>query len=63
MDWVNGNGKRCTAFDFPLKGILQEAVKNTEYWRLKDGNVSVFLCGAARKAYGAAWSGTPSPTR
>jgi len=24
------------AFDFTTKGILNEAVKNTEYWRLRD---------------------------
>lgn len=23
-------------FDFPTKGILQEAVKHTQYWRLRD---------------------------
>ena len=26
------------AFDFPTKGILQEAVKNREYQRLEDKN-------------------------
>lgn len=29
---------RSSVFDFPLKGILQEAVKNCEYWRLRDSN-------------------------
>ncbi|WIA40821.1 hypothetical protein OEZ86_004498 [Tetradesmus obliquus] len=35
-DWIDGNKKTCTAFDFPTKGILQEAVKRQHYWRLKD---------------------------
>ena len=30
----------CCAFDFPTKGILQEAVKHTQYDRLKDSSVS-----------------------
>lgn len=30
---------RCCAFDFPTKGILQEAVKHTQYNRLRDGKV------------------------
>lgn len=29
----------CVALQFPLKGILQEAVKKTQYNRLKDGQV------------------------
>ena len=29
----------CAAFDFPTKGILQEAVKHVQYWRLKDAQV------------------------
>lgn len=36
VDWINNTGKTSCAFDFPLKGILQEAIKNCEYWRLKD---------------------------
>eukprot|EP00878_Enallax_costatus_P000599 GHUV01000700.1.p1 GENE.GHUV01000700.1~~GHUV01000700.1.p1 ORF type:complete len:487 (+),score=102.77 GHUV01000700.1:167-1627(+) len=36
-DWINANGRSCAAFDFPLKGILQEAVKKQQYWRLRDG--------------------------
>ncbi|GBF91845.1 glycoside hydrolase [Raphidocelis subcapitata] len=35
-DWVNANNKSCSAFDFPLKGVLQEAAKRTQYWRLRD---------------------------
>ncbi|KAL6750310.1 glycoside hydrolase superfamily [Haematococcus lacustris] len=36
VDWINANGKSCCAFDFPTKGIVQEAAKKTQYWRLKD---------------------------
>ncbi|KAG1652649.1 hypothetical protein FOA52_009212 [Chlamydomonas sp. UWO 241] len=36
VNWVNSNGKSCSAFDFTTKGILQEAVKNTQYSRLRD---------------------------
>lgn len=37
INWIKGTGKRSTAFDFTTKGILQEAVQNCQYWRLKDG--------------------------
>jgi len=36
VDWVDATGGTCAAFDFTLKGILQEAVSKTEYWRLVD---------------------------
>jgi alpha-amylase len=35
-DWIDATEQRSAAFDFPTKGILQEAVKRCEYWRLKD---------------------------
>jgi alpha-amylase len=38
VNWINGTDKTCTAFDFTTKGILQEAVRNCQYWRLKDSN-------------------------
>ncbi len=64
VNWVNANGKTCTAFDFPTKGILQEAVKKTEYWRLKDGNVSLSAFnlgveggGSVEAHGGSAWVG------
>jgi len=38
INWINGTGKECTAFDFTTKGILQEAVRNCQYWRLRDQN-------------------------
>ena len=34
-----GNVRRsCAAFDFPTKGILGEAAKRTQYWRLRDSS-------------------------
>lgn len=38
INWINGTQKRSTAFDFTTKGILQEACRNCQYWRLKDSN-------------------------
>eukprot|EP00775_Hariotina_reticulata_P007314 gene7314-7526_t len=35
-DWINANSKSCTAFDFPTKGILQEAIKKQQLWRMRD---------------------------
>lgn len=37
-NWVNGTDKTCTAFDFTTKGILQEACRNCQYWRLRDSD-------------------------
>ncbi|GBG64666.1 hypothetical protein CBR_g45721 [Chara braunii] len=34
--WIDKTKGRCGCFDFTTKGILQEAVKNNEYWRLRD---------------------------
>nr|GMD94586.1 alpha-amylase [Ipomoea batatas] len=34
--WVQNAGGAATAFDFTTKGILQAALNNTEFWRLKD---------------------------
>lgn len=36
VNWVNATDKQCTAFDFTTKAVLQEAVRNCQYWRLKD---------------------------
>lgn len=36
VDWCDATSGTCAAFDFTLKGILQEAVSKTEYWRLVD---------------------------
>jgi len=46
-DWCNSTGGNTAAFDFTTKGILQEAVRNREYWRLIDsqGNPAGF-CGS-----------------
>lgn len=37
-DFISSADKALPMFDFPTKGILQEAVKNCEYWRLRDPN-------------------------
>ena len=46
FDWCASTGGNTAAFDFTTKGILQEAVRNREYWRLQgsDGHPSGF-CG------------------
>lgn len=36
VDWCDNTGGTAAAFDFTLKGILQEAVGRREYWRLID---------------------------
>lgn len=36
MNWINGNGGSCGAFDFTTKGLLNDALSNNNYWRLKD---------------------------
>ncbi len=36
MDWINATGNRSTAFDFTTKGLLQEAVQYSTYWRMRD---------------------------
>jgi len=37
-NWVDSTGGNTAAFDFTTKGILQEALSRTEYWRLIDTN-------------------------
>eukprot|EP00190_Bangiopsis_sp_CCMP1999_P007078 CAMPEP_0198723908 /NCGR_PEP_ID=MMETSP1475-20131203/1418_1 /TAXON_ID= ORGANISM="Unidentified sp., Strain CCMP1999" /NCGR_SAMPLE_ID=MMETSP1475 /ASSEMBLY_ACC=CAM_ASM_001111 /LENGTH=491 /DNA_ID=CAMNT_0044485237 /DNA_START=106 /DNA_END=1581 /DNA_ORIENTATION=- len=34
--WIDQTGKQASAFDFTTKGILMQAVKAQEYWRLRD---------------------------
>jgi alpha-amylase len=36
VDWCDKTGGTCAAFDFTLKGVMQEAVSRNEYWRLSD---------------------------
>lgn len=36
VDWINATGKKSSAFDFTTKGILQEACRLTQFWRLRD---------------------------
>ncbi|GLC54473.1 Alpha-amylase A type-1/2 [Pleodorina starrii] len=38
VDWIEGTGGECMAFDFPLKYILNQSIANEEYWRLADSN-------------------------
>lgn len=38
IDWIDQSGKHSYAFDMTTKGILQEALKNKQYWRLSDQN-------------------------
>lgn len=35
-NWIDSTNAKSAAFDFTTKGILQQAVANCEYWRLKD---------------------------
>ncbi|QJE00754.1 alpha-amylase [Massilia forsythiae] len=35
MNWINATGSSCGAFDFATKGILNDALANGNYWRLK----------------------------
>lgn len=36
VNWMDNSGKHAYAFDMTTKGILQEALRNKEYWRLSD---------------------------
>ena len=36
MNWINGTNNSCGAFDFTTKGLLNDALANGNYWRLKD---------------------------
>ncbi|QGZ42357.1 alpha-amylase [Pseudoduganella flava] len=36
MNWIDGTGASCGAFDFTTKAILNDALANGNYWRLKD---------------------------
>lgn len=36
MNWINGTASSCGAFDFTTKGLLNDALANNTYWRLKD---------------------------
>jgi alpha-amylase len=35
MNWIDGTGGRCAAFDFTTKGLLNQALNWNEYWRLR----------------------------
>lgn len=36
INYLDSADGMFSMFDFPTKGILQEAVRNTEYWRMRD---------------------------
>lgn len=36
LDWLAAAGDAAALFDFPTKGILQEAIRRREFWRLRD---------------------------
>ena len=36
IDWIDATGGKAAAFDFTTKGVLQEAVAQNHYWRLRD---------------------------
>ena len=38
INWIDLSGKHAYAFDMTTKGVLQEALKNHQYWRLSDQN-------------------------
>ncbi|MBB5018002.1 alpha-amylase [Chitinivorax tropicus] len=38
MNYVDGTGGTCGAFDFTTKGLLNQALTHGDYWRLKDGS-------------------------
>lgn len=38
MNWINGTSSSCGAFDFTTKGLLNDALANGNYWRLKDSS-------------------------
>lgn len=35
VNWIDQTGARSTAFDFPTRFILKDALSNNEFWRLK----------------------------
>lgn len=47
MNFVDGTGAKCGAFDFTTKGLLNQALNGNEYWRLKDS--------AGKPAGGIGW--------
>ena len=38
MNYIDGNGGTCAAFDFTTKGLLNQVLANNDYWRLKASN-------------------------
>jgi alpha-amylase len=38
MNYVDGTGATCGAFDFTSKGLLNKVLRDNDYWRLRDGS-------------------------
>ena len=38
MNWIDGTESSCGAFDFTTKGLLNDALANGNYWRLRDAS-------------------------
>lgn len=38
LDYIDGTGGRCAAFDFTTKGLLNQALSTAQYQRLRDTN-------------------------
>ncbi len=36
INYVNGTGGQCAAFDFTSKGLLNKVLRDGDYWRLRD---------------------------
>jgi alpha-amylase len=36
MNYIDGAGSTCAAFDFTTKGLLNQVLSNNDYWRLRD---------------------------
>ncbi len=47
VDYVNGTGGQCAAFDFTSKALLNKVLRDNDYWRLRDS--------AGRPAGGIGW--------
>lgn len=54
MNYINGTGNTCAAFDFTTHGLLVQVLNNNDYWRLKDS--------AGKPAGAIGWWGQMSVT-
>ncbi len=44
-NWINGTGGRSTAFDFPTRYLLYDALQHDDYHRLRSRNGDRVVCG------------------